>query len=874
MKKVILVDGFSLIFRAYYATAYTGNLMRNSKGVPTNCLFGFASMIKKLTKEDFSHFLVAFDFGKKTFRHDKYPEYKDGRSETPKELIEQIPYTKELCDKLGIKRYEKELYEADDIIGTLAKEACDKGYKVEIFTGDKDLLQLATNNITVNITKKGITQIESFTPGYLYEKMEIEPGQITDLKGLMGDSSDNLPGIPGVGEKTAIKLLKQYGTIENVFADKENIKGKLGEKIRDNFELGLLCKEIATIIKDAPIDLQVEDTVYNGYDEDELMEFYRDLEFYSFMKKEKSKKADVSVKVLNSDDIYELDKYLENDSFVSLEVFDDNYHRGKILGLSIVNKKGAFYIPFNLIKENMTFLPQWLADNKIKKSTYDYKAAKVALLWEGFEFRGCDFDILLASYVLNPNNKEDLESIGLSFDYDDVLPKESIFGKGTKKTIPDDFTIANYSVKKAIAVKNLKEELLEKLENNNQLDLFKMEMELAETLAKMEFEGVIIDIKELDELKQRFDDELNVLKEEVYSYANKEFNIGSPKQLGIVLFEELNLPLGKRTKTGYSTNVDTLNQLKSHHPIIEKILAYRTISKLVGTYIDGIKKVLLEKDGKFRVHTIFKQAGTATGRLSSIEPNMQNLPIKTELGKLIRKIFIPTEGNFLLGADYSQIELRVLAHMSKTDTLINAFREELDIHTETAMKVFKVNQSEVDSMMRRQAKAVNFGIIYGQGAWGLANELNITPSRAQEFIDEYFESFPGIRMYLEDVVQNAVKNGFSETIMNRRRYLPDLHSSNGNVRAFGERTAKNAPIQGSAADIIKKAMIDLDNEIEKRNLKSKLLIQVHDELIFDVPSEELEIMKELVQEIMENTLKLLVPLKVDLGYGKNLFKMK
>jgi len=869
MEKLILIDGFSLLFRAYYATAYSGNLMRNSKGLHTNMLFGFANMMQKLMKKEFTHILIAFDAGKKTFRHDMYPEYKAGRSTTPEELIEQIPYAKQYVDLLGVQRYEKASFEADDIIGTVSKQAEKLGMAVEIYTGDKDLLQLSSKYVTVNITKKGVSEVEAYTPKYLFDKMEITPEQITDLKGLMGDASDNLPGIPGVGEKTGIKLLKEYYTLENVFENSDKIKGKLGEKVRANEEIAKLCKRMATILTEEDFGINVDELNYKGYDQEKLNEFFREMEFRGFIKNV-VKKTDF--KLIDSESIYDIEKYLKPDSVVSVEVFDSNYHNAEILGISIVNDK-AIFVPFEVIENSMSILPEWLANEKISKYTYDYKEAKVALKWKGYDFKGVTFDLLLTSYIVNANTKDNLYSIAMTYGYDDILDPDIIYGKGVKRAIPDLPTISNLSIKNAYAIKDLREKLLSKIEENNQVELLELELNLASTLADMEFEGVVVDVVKLKELKVEFTGEIDIIKKRIHELAGREFNVNSPKQLGVVLFDELELPHKKTTKTGYSTNVDVLDKLREYE-IVEKILEYRTLAKLVSTYIDGIEKVLIEKDGTNKVHTIFKQAQTATGRLSSIEPNLQNLPIKTEKGRLIRKLFVPSKGNYLLSADYSQIELRVIASLSNTEVLIEAFNNGTDIHTETAMKVFGVEHGEVTKVMRRQAKAVNFGIIYGQGAWGLASEIHVTAKVAQKFIDDYYDSFPGIKTYLESIVDNGRKDGFVETILHRRRYIPDLYSNNRNMKNFGERTAKNAPIQGSAADIIKIAMVQIDAEITKRKLKSKLIIQIHDELTFDVDISELEIMKELVPRVMESAYKLKVPLKVEYGYGQNLYEVK
>ena len=870
MKKLLLIDGFSLLFRAYFATAYSGNLMRNSKGVHTNMIFGFANMMQQVLKKDFTHILVAFDSEGKTFRHDDYKEYKAGRSETPAELIEQIPLAKDYVTRLGISQFEQTRLEADDIIGTLAKQAANEGFKVDIFTGDKDLLQLVNDQITVNITKKGISELDAYDPALVQEKMEVPPRLITDLKGLMGDSSDNLPGIQGVGPKTAVKLLNEYGSIEEVLAHANQIKGKLGENLVTHKDMGLLCKKLATIKTDADLQIDLDDIFYKGYDVESLNQFYRDVEFRGMIKK--TEQVSLDVVIVDDSTIYELASQLPKEAVISIERLEDNYHQSTILGMTILADK-AYFVPFEILQTPLNPVAEWLANPKTKKQTYDGKAATVSLLWHGMEVHGFTDDLLLASYVVNANTKDDLVQICMAYEYTDIIDPRNLFGRGAKKAMPSVEEIAQYSLKNALAIKELLPRMKEEISKNQQQELYQLELDLSQTLAHMEFQGVLVDVDTLKELQTTFTEELFALEARVQELAGTTFNLNSPKQLGEILFDQLGLPHGKKTKTGYSTSIDVLENLRGFE-IVDKLLQYRSTSKLKSTYLDGIEKVMVTQDGVTKVHTIFKQATAVTGRLSSIEPNLQNLPVRTEQGQLIRKLFIPSSGNTLLGADYSQIELRVLAHLSKTTDLIEAFQQQKDIHTTTAMKVFCVQESEVTATMRRQAKAVNFGIIYGQGAWGLSEGINVSQAEAKKFIEDYYESFPGIYEFLTGLVDFAKEHGYVETMLKRRRYLPDLKSPIATVRAFGERTAKNAPIQGSAADIIKQAMVNIDRVIHEKKLKSKLIIQIHDELIFDCVPEELELLRDLVAKEMKQAIPMDVPLDIEIGTGQNLYQVK
>lgn len=878
MKTLVLIDGNSLMYRAYYATAYSGNLMKTSQGIFTNALYGFVSMMNKVMEDyNHTHMLVAFDAGKTTFRHEFLDTYKDGRKPMPDEMRSQINLIKKYLDLLGVKRLELPTYEADDIIGTLARQGEQADFeKIHIITGDKDLLQMADEKTTVHITRKGVTDMESFDPEAVFAKYELTPSQIVDLKGLMGDPSDNLPGIPGVGEKTAIKLLKEYGTVENLVANTDTLKGKMKEKVEANVEQALLCKRMATIHTDVPLDLKFEDIEYVGPDVAGLMELFKEMEFNAFLKK--MKMAEVKdeapkspVTIIGSLD--ELNAKTFKHSAIHVEIFEENYHHANILGIAVVNEEESYYVPFEVAKQSEAFIA-FLADEKILKDLFDLKRSRVALMWQGLDLHGVDFDLLLATYIINPTNVgNEFKKVAISYDYDDVVYDEEIYGKGAKRAVAEVSQIARHSIDIATAVFKLKETALEQLKDQDQLKLFEeMEMPLADVLAEMEFNGMALDLNTLDEMGQGLKGRISSLEANIFEQAGMSFNINSPKQLGEVLFEKLSLPAIKKTKTGYSTNVDVLEKLIDEHPIIKLIMEYRTLTKLYSTYIEGLKKARY-KDGK--VHTIFNQALTQTGRLSSIEPNLQNIPIRLEEGRLIRRAFVPSEeGWVILGADYSQIELRILAHISNTESLIDAFKQGEDIHKKTAMDVFKVSEEDMTSDLRRSAKAINFGIIYGMSAFGLSGNLNITQKEAKKYIDHYLETYSGIKQYMEDTVRDAKFHGYATTLFNRRRYIPELSQKNYAIRQFGERTAMNAPIQGTAADIIKKAMIDVANEMKEKQVKSRLLLQVHDELIFEVPQEELETMIQLVTKTMEEVVELQVPLKADYSYGPTWYDAK
>ncbi|MCY7814927.1 DNA polymerase I [Bacillus haynesii] len=875
-KKLVLVDGNSLAYRAFFALP----LLSNEKGIHTNAVYGFTTILMKMLEEEKpTHMLVAFDAGKTTFRHKTFKEYKGGRQKTPPELSEQLPFIRELLDAYQISRYELENYEADDIIGTLAKSAEKDGFEVKIFSGDKDLTQLATEGTTVAITKKGITDVEYYTPEHVREKYGLTPEQIIDMKGLMGDSSDNIPGVPGVGEKTAIKLLKQFHTVEELLSSIDEVSGKkLKEKLEEFKEQALMSKELATITTEAPLEVTLDSLGYEGFDREAVVKLFKDLGFNSLLErigeepgeKEEEQFEEINVKIKTdiTDDLF------ASPASLVVEQLGDNYHEAPILGFSIVNEHGAFFIPEETAVQSDRF-KEWAEDESKKKWVFDAKRAAVALRWRGIELKGAEFDVLLAAYIINPGHSyDDVASVAKEHQLHIVAADEAVYGKGAKQAVPEEKELADHLARKAKAISLLREKLLDELEKNEQLDLFEaLEMPLAHILGEMESIGVQVDVDRLKKMGEELSAKLAEYEKKIHESAGETFNINSPKQLGVILFEKLGLPAVKKTKTGYSTSADVLEKLRDKHVIIEDILHYRQIGKLQSTYVEGLLKVI--KKDSHKVHTRFNQALTQTGRLSSTDPNLQNIPIRLEEGRKIRQAFVPSQKGWLIfAADYSQIELRVLAHISKDKNLIEAFTNDMDVHTKTAMDVFHVSEEEVTPAMRRQAKAVNFGIVYGISDYGLSQNLGITRKEAAAFIERYFHSFQGVKEYMEETVQEAKQRGYVTTLLSRRRYIPELTSRNFNLRSFAERTAMNTPIQGSAADIIKKAMIDMADKLKEKNLQAKLLLQVHDELIFEAPEDEIKVLEKLVPEVMEHALELDVPLKVDCSSGPSWYDAK
>lgn len=875
-KKLVLIDGNSIAYRAFFALP----LLNNEKGIHTNAVYGFTMMLMKILEEEQpTHILVAFDAGKTTFRHKTFEEYKGGRQKTPPELSEQFPFIRELLDAYGIARYELENYEADDIIGTLSLQAEKDGYEVRVISGDKDLTQLSSPHTTVGITKKGITDIEEYTPEHINEKYGLTPEQIIDMKGLMGDSSDNIPGVPGVGEKTAIKLLKEFSTLENLLNSIDQVSGnKLKEKLEEFKDQALMSKKLATIERHAPIEVKLTDISYKGFSKEKVVSLFKELGFSSLLEK-LGEGADKEEQAKLEQVEYEIPEEITEDVFADenyfyVELLDDNYHLADIIGFSVVNEKGCFFLPAEQALHSEAF-KNWAEDETKKKTVYDVKRSEVSLRRHAIHLKGAYFDVLMASYLINPSDTlEDLAAMAKKYELPSLQSDEAFYGKGAKRKVPDQQSLAEHLVRKALAMSQLKDLLEDQLMSNEQYELFKkLEMPLSLILADMEWYGIKVERKRLQAMGRELNERLLEIEEKICELAGEKFNINSPKQLGIILFEKLNLPVMKKTKTGHSTSADVLEKLSGQHEIIEHILLYRQLAKLQSTYIEGLLKVIDPKQDK--VHTRFQQTLTATGRLSSIDPNLQNIPIRLEEGRKIRQAFVPSEpGWVIFSADYSQIELRVLAHISGDTKLIQAFKDDMDIHTKTAMEVFHVDKDDVTADMRRQAKAVNFGIVYGISDYGLSQNLGITRKEAGQFIERYLNSYPGVKDYMEEIVHFAKQKGYVTTLLHRRRYIPEITSRNFNLRSFAERTAMNTPIQGSDADIIKKAMIDMDEALHDKGLKTRMLLQVHDELIFEAPEEEVEMLKTLIPLVMENCIELSVPLKVDYSYGPTWFDAK
>lgn len=872
-KKLILIDGNSIAYRAFFALP----LLNNDKGVHTNAVYGFTMMLMKILEDEKpTHILVAFDAGKTTFRHKTFGEYKGGRQKTPPELSEQFPYIRELLNSYGILHYELENYEADDIIGTLSLHGEQEGYEVLVISGDKDLTQLSSEKTKVYITRKGITDIESYTPEHIMEKYGLTPDKIIDMKGLMGDSSDNIPGVPGVGEKTAIKLLKEFGSLENLLTSIDQVSGKkLKEKLEEFKDQAIMSKELATITREAPLAIGLADVEYNGIQTEKVIGMYKELGFNSLLEKmgDNSPVEDVELDQIEFDIVHEVTKDMFTDeNMLYVELIEDNYHYAPIIGFSVVNKNGAYYIPTEIALQSPAF-KEWAEDAASRKIVYDAKRSEVALRHKGIHLRGVQFDALIAAYIADPSvTIEDVASVAKNYGYVSIQSDEVFYGKGAKRKVPEESLLAEHLVRKTLAISAIKDKMEDELSKNGQESLFyELEMPLSLVLADMESTGVHVDVERLQSMGTELNERLQEIEKRIYELAGETFNINSPKQLGVILFEKLGLPVIKKTKTGYSTSADVLEQLASSHEVIAEILVYRQLGKLQSTYIEGLQKVVHNS----KIHTRFNQVLTQTGRLSSIDPNLQNIPIRLEEGRKIRQAFIPSEKDWVIfAADYSQIELRVLAHIANDEKLIEAFQEDQDIHTETAMSVFHVEANEVTSNMRRHAKAVNFGIVYGISDYGLSQSLHITRKEAAQFIERYLESYPGVKRYMEEIVSDAKQQGYVSTLLQRRRYLPDITSRNFNLRGFAERTAMNTPIQGSAADIIKKAMIEMAKRLEVEGLKAKLLLQVHDELIFEAPKDEIEKLKVIVPDVMENAVELSVPLKVDYAYGDSWFDAK
>lgn len=873
MDKIILLDGNSLSYRAFYAMP----ALQNKSGLYTNSVYGFTLMLERMLEDIKPKYaLVAFDKGKQTFRHKTYQDYKGTRDKTPSELVEQFGYVRELLDSYGIKYEEHFDYEADDIIGSYAKLAEKAGLEVIIISGDKDLTQLASDNITIYYTRRGVTEVDHYTPEFINEKYGLSPEQIIDMKGLMGDKSDNIPGIAGIGEKTAIKLLAEYKTVENVLDNIDNISGKkLKERLAEGKEDALLSKELATIFTEVPVENKLEDLTFSE-NRSKKKELFEKLEFVSFLKKlaenddvDVDGKEEKELEIINADEKTELS--FENSS-LHIECFTEDYHNSDVVNIAVYKDENVYIFSEDNFFENK-FVRNYL-ESDAEKVVYDYKKISYIAKRNGIsDIAGNVFDVKIAAYLLDVTVKTELDKIVFNTLGNIIKSEEEIYGKGVKRTLPTNEILYPYLAQVVKSIFDLKEIQSARLKEENMDSLYKnIEVKVARVLANMEYEGIHVSKKALEDMSDELDERIKILEASIHTLAGSEFNIASPKQLGVVLFEDLGLPPVKKTKTGYSTSVEVLEQLQHSHEIIPLIMEYRVLTKLNSTYAKGLIKDITRKG---KIHTRYEQTLTQTGRLSSVNPNLQNIPTRIEEGKKIRKAFIPaSDDRVILSIDYSQIELRVLAHMAQDKGMIDAFTHDLDIHTKTASEVNGVSLDEVTPTMRREAKAVNFGIVYGISDFGLSNNLGITRKRAKEFIDKYLETFSGVNKYMTDIVEFAKEHGYVETLYNRRRALPEINAKNKIVASLNARLAMNTPIQGTAADIIKLAMINAFDYIEKTKVDAKLLLQVHDELIFDVNKDVVDEFTIEMVKIMEEAVELDVKLKAEASSGSSWYDTK
>lgn len=875
--KLLLIDGSSVAFRAFFALYNQIDRFKNHSGLHTNAIYGFHLMLDHMMKRvQPTHVLVAFDAGKTTFRTELFADYKAGRAKTPDEFREQFPYIRDMLGALGIAFYELEHYEADDIIGTLDKmaERTELPFDVTIVSGDKDLIQLTDANTVVEISKKGVAEFEEFTPAYLMDKMGLTPEQFIDLKALMGDKSDNIPGVTKIGEKTGLKLLHEYGSLEGIYQHVDSFKpSKMKENLLHDKEQAFLSKTLATINTSAPITIGLEDIVYQGPDLDRLSQFYDEMDFVQLKNALASQLPQEPVAEIAYQEVTDIRADMFSDDTVFyFEALRDNYHREELIGFAWGNQDQIY------ASADISLLTTKLFKRVLEQpiATYDFKRSKVLLSHLGLDLPAASYDARLANYLLSTVEDNEMATLARLYTTISLDTDEVVYGKGVKRAVPDKAVLLGHLARKVQVLLDSRPVMLDKLAEHEQADLYTdIELPLANVLAKMEIEGIAVNQDSLQEMAEQNKVVIEELTQEIYEMAGEVFNINSPKQLGVILFEKMQLPLHltKKTKTGYSTAVDVLERLAPIAPIVAKILDYRQITKLQSTYVIGLQDYIMA-DG--RIHTRYLQDLTQTGRLSSVDPNLQNIPIRLEQGRLIRKAFTPSHDDaVLLSSDYSQIELRVLAHISGDEHLIAAFKEGADIHTSTAMRVFGIEKPEdVTANDRRNAKAVNFGIVYGISDFGLSNNLGIPRKQAKAYIDTYFERYPGIKDYMERVVREAKDKGYVETLFKRRRQLPDINSRQFNVRSFAERTAINSPIQGSAADILKIAMINLDQALVAGGFETKMLLQVHDEIVLEVPNHELAAVKELVKETMESAVNLAVPLRVDESAGKSWYEAK
>lgn len=876
MKKILLIDGSSLIFRAFYAIRN----LTTKDGVFVNGVYGFLNMYyKALELINPTHIFVAFDKGSKTFRHNEFMDYKGTRDNAPNEITYQFGILKDLLSSMNVNYLELDEYEADDILGTIAKLAQKEGFEVDIFTGDRDYLQLVDNNIFVYLTKKGISEIKLMNTESIFEEYGLSPRQLIDVKALQGDSSDNIPGVKGVGEKTALKLIQEYGNLENLYENIDNLKGKLKENLENEKDKAYLSRYLGEIFLNVPIERNIEDFVIKDVNFDEYLEKLEKLEFKSIInkhfkdiKKESTVKSNQNIdfEVIGFSEIFEK---IKNDEYISIKFFSDKgyiYREKFYIGIySNFNKKAYICKDFKLSDFEK------FCNLDIKIIGYDIKEELFFALKNNLEFKNYE-DVMILEYLIDSNKGNyDILKVSNEFLNLEILDLKEMLGKGkNKKTFfeLEEDIIFKFISQNVFAISALYDIFIEKAKENNLISLYEnVEKPLVKVLADMEKTGVLVDRNKIIELNEEYSKLAYLYEQKVYELAGEVFNLNSPKQLGVILFEKIGLPVVKKTKTGYSTDVEVLEKLSKKHEIADYILKYRSLNKLISTYLDGILEYIMD-DG--RVRTSFKQMITATGRLSSVDPNLQNIPIRSEEGKNIRKVFVADKNKVFIDADYSQIELRVLAHLSKDSVMIDSFKNDLDIHYKTASEVFGVPINEVTDNQRRSAKAVNFGIVYGISDYGLSKDLNITRNEARQYIDGYLNTYPSIKSYMEEIVNKAKKDGFVTTILDRKRYIPEINSKNFNIRSFGERIALNTPIQGSAADIIKLAMIKVYERLKIEKVNAKLILQIHDELIVECEESEKETVKKILKNSMENVYKLDLPLKVDICEGRNWYESK
>lgn len=876
MKKILLIDGSSLIFRAFYAIRN----LTTKDGVFVNGVYGFLNMYyKALELINPTHIFVAFDKGSKTFRHNEFADYKGTRDNAPNEITYQFGILKDLLSSMNVNYLELDEYEADDIIGTIAKLAQKEGFEVDIFTGDRDYLQLVDDNILVYLTKKGISEIKLMNTESILEEYDLSPKQLIDVKALQGDSSDNIPGVKGVGEKTALKLIQEYGNLENLYENIDNLKGKLKENLVNEKDKAYLSRYLGEIFLRVPIERNIEDFEIKDVNYNEYLKKLEKLEFNSIInkhfkdiKKESTVKSNQNIdfEVINFSEIFEK---IKNDDEISIKFFSDKgyiYRKKFYIGIySNFNKKAYICKDFKLSDFEK------FCNLDIKIIGYDIKEELFFALKNNLEFKNYE-DVMILEYLIDSNKGNyDILKVSNEFLNLEILDLKEMLGKGkNKKTffeLQEDI-IFKFISQNVFAISALYDIFIEKAKENNLISLYEnVEKPLVKVLADMEKTGVLVDRNKIIELNEEYSKLAYLYEQKVYELAGEVFNLNSPKQLGVILFEKIGLPVVKKTKTGYSTDVEVLEKLSKKHEIADYILKYRSLNKLISTYLDGILEYIMD-DG--RVRTSFKQMITATGRLSSVDPNLQNIPIRSEEGKNIRKVFVADKNKVFIDADYSQIELRVLAHLSKDSVMIDSFKNDLDIHYKTASEVFGVPINEVTDNQRRSAKAVNFGIVYGISDYGLSKDLNITRNEARQYIDGYLNTYPSIKSYMEEIVNKAKKDGFVTTILDRKRYIPEINSKNFNIRSFGERIALNTPIQGSAADIIKLAMIKVYERLKIEKVNAKLILQIHDELIVECEESEKETVKKILKNSMENVYKLDLPLKVDICEGRNWYESK